>query len=395
MKRIFPVIILLIIFLFSFICPVRAQDDQGNKLRDLENKIKEYQAKIEEAQGKQKTLASTIAVLNNQIYLTSAQITQNEEKILILEEEIRELGAKINTLNKTLDETSLILKERIEETYKKSFLPPLYYLLTTNDFSNAFLIFKYLKVAQQHDKEIMFSMEATKENFDKQKTLKEDKQKELEDLKIELNRQKNVLASQKVAKEDLLAATKNDEATFQKLLTQARSEYESIQAILAGRGDESKVGDVKKGDKIATIISGSSCNSSGTHLHFTVTDKNGNPMNPFSFLKNVDYENCSGPGKCSDGDPFNPSGSWDWPINPKITFVQGYGSTWAVANTWVGQIYSFHNGIDIKGSADNVYAVEDGVLYRGSYTGSGSCRLRYVRVEQKDDKQTFYLHVNY
>ncbi|MFQ5452460.1 MAG: hypothetical protein ACE5DQ_02770, partial [Candidatus Paceibacterota bacterium] len=61
-------------------------------------------------------------------------------------------------------------------------------------------------------------------------------------------------------------------------------------------------------------------------------------------------------------------------------------------NTWAGRIYRFHNGVDIIGSSSNVRAVNDGVLYRGSY--SVGCALQYVRLVHKDSNvSTLYLHV--
>ena len=121
-------------------------------------------------------------------------------------------------------------------------------------------------------------------------------------------------------------------------------------------------------------------------------------QNPFSYLKNgVDFENCSG-SSCgsSDGDSFNPSGSWDWPINPRVKYSQGYGPTWATRNTWVGNIYNFHNGIDINSPSSEIKAVRSGTLYRGSYSGSNGCRLRYVRVHHDENgMDTYYLHINY
>ena len=176
------------------------------------------------------------------------------------------------------------------------------------------------------------------------------------------------------------------------MLEQARAEYTAIQGIIAGAGTETKLREVKKGDAIASVISGASCNSSGGHLHFIIQD-NGAVVNPFAYLKSVDYSNCSG-SSCgsSDGDSFSPSGSWDWPLNPPIELEQGYGSTWGVRNTWVGRIYSFHNGIDINGSSNTVSSVADGELYKGSY--AVGCALSYVKVVHKESNiVTFYLHV--
>lgn len=194
-----------------------------------------------------------------------------------------------------------------------------------------------------------------------------------------------------------MAITKNDEKKYQNLLAQAKSEMEAIQAIIAGRGKETHVGHVDEGQKIATIIDGPSCNSSGSHTHFIV-GQSGKTLNPFNYLKpGIDYENCSG-SSCgsSDGDSFNPTGSWNWPIQPKIHFAQGYGVTWAVRNTWAGRVYNFHNGIDINSDSAAIFAVQSGELYRGSYSGTNGCQLRYVRVNHDNsDLETYFLHVNF
>ena len=214
----------------------------------------------------------------------------------------------------------------------------------------------------------------------------------------QLEVQKKNLDAQKKAKAYLLQVTKNDEKKYQQLLARAKAEYEAIQAITAGKGVETKVGKVNEGEKIASIIQGTSCNSSGTHLHFMVRSGT-TALNPFNYLSpNISYENCSGSSCGSgDGDSFNPSGSWNWPINGPIKFSQGFGATWAIRNSWVGRIYSFHNGIDINSeSSSTIKAVKSGTLYRGSYSGGGGCRLRYVRVDHDDSNlDTLYLHVNY
>ena len=178
--------------------------------------------------------------------------------------------------------------------------------------------------------------------------------------------------------------TKNDEVTYQNLLEQAKTEYSSIQQITSGGGSESLLGNVSKGQRIATLISGQSCNSNGKHLHFIVQE-GGSAINPFDKLKPVDSVNDS------NGDVFNPSGSWDWPLSPTIYLHQGFGNTWFVRTySW----YPTHDGIDITGSSDYVSAVADGALYKGSYSGFNGCALSYVKLKHKDSNiTTLYLHV--
>jgi murein DD-endopeptidase MepM/ murein hydrolase activator NlpD len=191
--------------------------------------------------------------------------------------------------------------------------------------------------------------------------------------------------------------TKNDERRYQQLINQAIAEQIAIKGILAGQGSCSEISDVSEGQRIASLIQGSSCNSSGTHLHFMIVQDD-NTQNPFTYLKGgIDYKNCSG-SSCgsSDGDPFNPNGSWSWPIDGQIVLNQGYGKTWAIDHTWVGRVYQFHNGIDIIGSSLEVKAVKSGRLSRCVFVGNSSCTLRYVKVHHNEGNlDTLYLHVNY
>lgn len=352
---------------------------------------------IKAAQSAAVTLSNTISIINGQISLQALQIDQTIAEIAKLDREIEELSGRIAGLDLSLDRLSSVLINRINEQYKTNRSHPKLLLLVSDSVGNFLTNYKYLQLTQAQTADAMQRAEVQKTEFDTQKALKEEKQQQVEAKRLFLEQQRAELASKKAAQQSLLTETKNNEARFQAELAKTRAELEAIQAIIAGKGDESEVKDVKQGDTIASIIQGSSCNSNGTHLHFIVSD-NGIVKNPFGYLKDgIDYTNCSGSSCGNGGDPFNPTGSWSWPLSASIRYFQGYGETWAVRNSWVSRIYRFHNGIDIVSTSSmSVKAVKDGTLYRGSYSGSGGCRLRYVRVEHKDsDISTFYLHVNY
>lgn len=362
---------------------------------DLQNQISEYEAKVTELQSQGKTLSSQINVMDNQIKLTNLRIESIQQQITNLTLDIDTANKKINKLDGSLENLTKILISRIVATYQVGSESSFQTLLSSNNVSDYFIKSSYLKIVQANDKRLIYDTVQARNDYANQKSLYEDKIKQIGQLKIELDKQTEVLASQKSSKENLLNITLSDEKKYQDLLTKARSEYSTIQGIVAGNGRETEAGPVSEGQKIATIIGGPSCNSGGGHVHFMVSN-NGSTQSPFSYLKSIESDNCSG-SSCgsSDGDSFNPSGNWNWPIDGPITMFQGYGSTWATRNTWVGQIYSSHNGIDIKGSSIDVKAVRSGTLFKGSYTGSGGCRLPYVKVRQDDGLDTFYLHVYY
>jgi hypothetical protein len=410
MKRLYKlattVFFLVALFIFT-LSPLQAancddiscsKDDNVAYLRCIEEKTSCWESKIAEAQQASITLKSTINILNGQINVLQLQIDQSLSEITFLEKEISELSDRIEGLNYSLDKLTSVLVERVAEHYKRTYTNPIVVFFSKTRFATKLSEFKYLKLAEQQTVDAMERAESQKITYDEQKLLKKQKQDELESKRLQLEGQKNALASKRLAEQNLLIETKNNEAVFQQKLSEAKAEFQAIQAIIAGRGDETEIGHVSSGEKIASVIQGSSCNSSGTHLHFMVSEF-GVAKNPFNYLKSgIDYENCSG-SSCgsSDGDAFNPSGSWEWPMSSKIQLWQGYGSTWATRNTWVSRIYSSHNGLDFRSlSNTEVKAVQSGTLYHGSFTGSSSCRLRYVRVAHDDSEiSTFYLHINY
>src|SRR3989338_8952934 len=383
----------IILILFFLLVVFNTTDVFGQKsASQLAEEIEKIQGKLIELTQQRQTLSSEIQYMTYQINLAALKIQETEEKIIATQNEIEILTSRIKNLDTTLNHLSKLLIKKVVVGYKSraiSFLDMLFDSSNANDLISRI---KYLKTTQENNQKLLIQVQETKLNFEEQKNIREQKQVELSLLEKQLNRQKSDLDNQKAAKQKLLNVTQNDEKIYQRLLEQARAEYAAIKGIIAGAGTEVKLREVKKGETVASVISGASCNSSGGHLHFIVQD-NGSVTNPFNYLKSVDYSNCSGSGcGSSDGDSFNPSGGWDWPLNPAIKLEQGYGSTWATRNTWAGRIYSFHNGIDINGSSNNVLAVADGELYRGSY--AVGCTLPYVKLVHKESNiVTFYLHV--
>jgi peptidoglycan hydrolase CwlO-like protein len=338
--------------------------------------------------GEQKrTLQGEISKFNTAIQLTSTRIYATNKEIEKLEEEIEALAEKIGKLDLSLDQLTKLLIKRVAETYKKGKLEPITLLFSSTDFSQAVSRFKYLKVIQTHDKKLMLQLESVRTNYEGQKNLKEEKQQELEAAKTKLVAQKNLLSQQKLDKENLLKITKNNELRYQQLLAATRAEIEAIQGIIAGKGEETEVGKINQGERIATIITGASACSTGTHLHFEIREGS-DVRNPLSYLKNIDLTDDSG------GDPHAGSGDWEWPLNSPIKFNQGFGSDTAAIRSRIVW-YNFHTGIDISSEDRTVKAVKNGTLYRGSI-GCGGGTLRYVRVDHDDNNiDTYYLHVNY
>lgn len=379
-------LLLLLLLLPALLSPAPlSAESADDKLIELNKQIQEYQRKLTELAGQKRTVAAAVNYLNAQIGLAQSQIAKTERELVILNSEIDALQGRISQLNSSLDDLSNIVVNRIRETYRQANIRPLYLFLASDGFSDFISRYKYLKTIQNHDREILLAMERSRANYNLQKSLKEEKQTEVEAKNTTLKRQKSSLAIQQQEKQQLLELTKNDEKRFQELLSKARSELEAIQSIIAGRGQETRVGEVTEGNKIASVIPGISACSTGAHLHMEVV-KDASHRNPFEYLssKAVIWNN-------ADPQPSF-TGSWNWPINDPVRITQGYG------RTSYSSIYAngFHTGVDMVNNNNDydVKAVKNGILYRGSIACGGGV-LRYVKVDHGDGLATYYLHVNY
>ncbi len=356
------------------------KDNYESCLESLENC---WQTKVNQVQSEANTLQSAINILNGQIRLQSIKVQQTVAEINSLEREITELSERIEGLGISLNRLSEILIKRIRANYKQSRLPYKNNIFASDSFNDFISQHRYLDLAQDQTLDLMKKTELQRLTYNQQKELKETKQQTVEKKRQDLQSQKNVLDSQKASKDSLLRETKNSEAVYQQKLAEARAELNAIRNIVAGLGTETKVGEIKKGDRIAAVIQGKSACSTGTHLHFEVA-QSGARRNPFDLLKNISL-------KWDNIDPSkNGTGDWNWPLNDPIRVTQDYGHT-SYSRRYANDI---HTGIDIVSTNAIVKAVEDGELYRGSMACGGGV-LKYVRVKQKDNFDTYYLHVNY
>ncbi|MFH0864163.1 MAG: hypothetical protein V1858_03690 [Candidatus Gottesmanbacteria bacterium] len=378
----------LLLFILSF--PVWAiTEDECLQKGTPQDKINCWTDLITQTNKREESLKNEIIKFNANIALTSAQIQKTQGEIVKLGEEIDELATKIGRLEESLGQLSNVLLERIIETYIRGNIKPIELLFSANGFSDFLTRLKYIRTVQSHDKKLMFDMQETKDDYTDQRQIREEKKIQQENLRLQLEKQKVLLAQQMKDKETLLEVTRNDERRYQDLLSAARAEQEALLRILAGQGEAAKVGDIKSGDSIGTIISGASPCSTGTHLHFEVV-VSGSTTNPANYLKNISLSYDYNTGNIPEF--INPTGSWDWPVDEPIMIEQIYGmSYWArVLNYYNG---SPHSGIDmVSKSSAKVKAVRDGILYRGGIACGGGT-LPFVRVDQSDNIQTYYLHI--
>jgi len=232
--------ILLIFFLFGLLIflkdssvIVKAADCDD---KTGQGKVDCLQNKVSDLKNQTKTLSSQISIMDSQIRLTEARIEANKKEILDLTLDIDTATKKISTLQDSLNKITEVLLNRIVVTYEAGRVHPLEMLLSSVNASDLLTRLNYLKIAQAHDKRLIYDVQQAKNDYVNQKDIFEAKKKKIETLKKQLEAYTNQLAQEKQSKQVLLTETQGSEENYQKLLEAARRELAGFTSFATAGG---------------------------------------------------------------------------------------------------------------------------------------------------------------
>lgn len=215
----------------------------GDTLPTDENELKDYVAdcnsKLSSLSGQKQTLSQALAVLSTQINLTQAKIAKQSQLLASLEIEIADLSGKIQSLDYSLTDLTKLFVARVRSSYISNSKNTFTIFANSSSLTELTSGLRYLETVRDHDRELLVALEKSRLDYDAQKTLKEAKQKEVEDVKASLDHEKLALSSQVAAKNKLLTDTKNNEARYQSLLSSAQAQLAAFRRFTTSQGGAS------------------------------------------------------------------------------------------------------------------------------------------------------------
>lgn len=217
------------------ITPTSAPPDNSGQIRDLQNQINDLSGKITTLQGQEKTLSSQIGVFDSQIQLTQLRIQSANDQIVTLESDIQTAAGKITTINNSLDNLTKVLLNKIVATYEVGNAPSTQVLLASSTLSDFFTRVNYLRIVQAHDKRLIYDTVQAKNDYANQKNIFENKKKQIESLQAQLQSYTVQINQEKQSKQALLTETQGNEATYQRLLSQAKSQVAALSNFATSR----------------------------------------------------------------------------------------------------------------------------------------------------------------
>lgn len=213
--------------------------DNSSTIQSLEQQISDLEGKISNLQGQEKTLSSQISVMDNQIQLTQLRINDTQQKIMNLTMDISTANDKIKNLQGSIDNLTKVLLNRIVATYEIGSSQPFQLLVSSSDVTDFFNRANYLKIAQAHDKQLIYDTVQAKNDYANQKQIYEDEKKQVEALNTQLQAYNDQLDQEKKQKQQLLDETQGSESNYQRLLAQTQAQLASFSNFTTVQGGAS------------------------------------------------------------------------------------------------------------------------------------------------------------
>jgi hypothetical protein len=177
--------------------------------------------------------------MDNQIQLTQYRINATQQQIMSLTMDIDSATKRMGSLEGSLTNVTKVLLNRIVATYQAGDASAMQVLLSSNNISDFITKANYLRIVQDHDKQLLYDTQQARDDYANQKAILESQKKQVESLNTQLQQYTTDLNSQKAAKQNLLAQTQGDEQTYESMLAQAKAELSGFSRFTTGAGGSS------------------------------------------------------------------------------------------------------------------------------------------------------------
>lgn len=381
-----------------------AGSGSSEKLRELNQAIEKYEKELSESQGsvdkltgeldelvgQRTTIEEKINYINSLIQETVSKIYKLQEDILKLESEIDSNNKKIDELKLSIEKNTKLLKERLVVMYKLGDADKLEILLTSTDINDFLSRNLMMTTITKHDKELIASLKADKEELDKVTAELKGQKLALEVNKENVEKEKLNLEAQKQVQDKLLSQVKAEEGEMSKLLTQAKTSYEELEAYL-NSSLESKRALVSKRQNLEDEIYRSErainellLKEESTRNQLELAERKARLEE-----QKKELEEAKEAENNQNGSAIAGSGQLNWPTDASyITSYFGYRP-----NIWGTGEVEFHTGVDIAGPmGTNVYAAESGTVIHAGWNNYGYGNL--IIIDHGNGMTTRYAHLN-
>ena len=229
---------------------------QRDAIEALQTKVKAYEDKVRGKRNEALNIKNQLSEIQDNIEKTQTELEIKEREITEVNLGIKEAEKRIADKLKEMNTEQARLGEFVRVLYQKGEKSYLEILLANDALSEYFDQMQYLETVEGDLGVVVKKIKAVKAKMEADKAALEDQHKSLETLSVQLDAKQETLAEKATVKNVLLETTQADEAKFQALLKEVRSEQAKINSDIVNLERKLRERLAAKGDKTLAELSG-------------------------------------------------------------------------------------------------------------------------------------------
>ena len=231
LKNTYPILPLLMMFLFSTVGLAQSASDLEKRVNKLQEDIKTSQNLLKQTSKNKETTLQEVELLQAQIKQRDDLIATYNKQLDNLNKSTKAYKSDINNLQNELQKSRQEYAELLEIAYRnRNNINNLIFIFSSDDFNQAIRRMRYLQQFQDLLKHKMQEIDDTKADIKKRIDKNEADKKRIEALKNEQNKQREALNKDKKALNDKVAKLKKQEKKIKKEISQKEKETKELQA---------------------------------------------------------------------------------------------------------------------------------------------------------------------
>ncbi len=208
-------------------------EEHSQRIKALETEITGYQQQLNVVSGQKQTLQSAIKTLDITRSQTSSQINLTENKISSTNLKLEELSYDIADTEQLIALDQRTLEKSIRNMAEAGDTTLVEQVFAATDLTEAWTVVDDAAALNSALRANVSSLSEAKQNLTGQRQDVDAKKNDLTSLASDLTTQKRSLDVAKSEKDKLLAQTKNQESTYQSLITQKQAERKLFEQALS------------------------------------------------------------------------------------------------------------------------------------------------------------------
>ncbi len=208
-------------------------NDRNSAIQKLEEEIQKYQTEIESLGKEKDSLSNTIKSLDISKKKLEADMKITENKIVNKNLEIKELSLQIGDKSERITDSKRVISQSLYNISQMNSASVIETILSKKSFSELWNGADELTTLQGSMQDKVKELESLKINLEQNKKLTEQKKSELISLQNDLKNQTKIIGDTTKEKNAILKETKNTETSYKTLLATKQAQKEAFEREIA------------------------------------------------------------------------------------------------------------------------------------------------------------------